>query len=394
MKKKTQSRLIALLLSALLPYSKISGQITLTTLRSEDRNPWDLYVQGFIQTDIMLNFQEIKVKDGFLSHSIEIPQRNNVSSNFSIKQSQIGLGIKEKNKDRHHSLSAYVEIDFYGPNGSTAPRFRQGYVQWNKWLIGQTWSNFSDLDIFPNIFDFVPPNALIFTRRIQVRYTSTVSRKGSLSLSLEDPNTPSITLPADSLEWKKKAVIPNITALYRYGDEKNYIKAGAILSPISYEMKPLPQDNYQTRTIVGWGVMVSGKLFLDKGNIISLQSSFGKGFSTNNSNLNEEKYDAVPDPSDGNLLKTLSMFNIVGIYEHWWTPKWSSVVFVSHSNMGNESFIPKNMTKNFQNIGMNIVFHPHKKVRMGIETNYGRRQNFANESAHAWRIQASTSVKF
>ncbi|QPQ51742.1 hypothetical protein H3Z85_21405 [Chryseobacterium indologenes] len=88
------------------------------------------------------------------------------------------------------------------------------------------------------------------------------------------------------------------------------------------------------------------------------------------------------------------MFNIVGIYEHWWTPKWSSVVFVSHSNMGNESFIPKNMTKNFQNIGMNIVFHPHKKVRMGIETNYGRRQNFANESADAWRIQASTSVKF
>lgn len=394
MKKKAHGSLIALLLSALLPYSKVSAQITLTTIKSEDQNEWDLYVQGFIQTDVMFNFQEIKVKDGFIAHSIEIPQHNAISSHFSIKQSQIGMGIQQKNTKNGQPLSAYVEIDFYGPNGTTAPRFRQGYVQWNKWLLGQTWSNFSDLDIFPNIFDFVPPNALIFTRRIQLRYTTPVSQKGSLSLSLEDPNIPSITLPADSLNWKKRAIIPTITALYRYGDEKNYLKAGAILSPISYEMKQLPEDPYQTKTLWGWGAMISGKLHLNKANIISFQSSFGKGFSTNNSNLNEEKYDAVPDPSHGNLLKTLRMFNIVGIYEHWWNAKWSSVTFASHSNMGEERFIPENMTKSFQNLGLNIVFHPYKKVRMGIETNYGRRENFGNQSAYAWRIQASTSVKF
>ncbi|MBV8328436.1 DcaP family trimeric outer membrane transporter [Chryseobacterium sp.] len=394
MKKKTQTGLIVLFISVLIPHAEISAQITLATIKPEDENEWDLYVQGFIQADMMLNFQETGVKDGFVSHSIEIPQHNVITGNFSIKQSQIGLGIQQKKAKNGKPLSAYIEIDFYGPNGTTAPRFRQGYLQWNQWLLGQTWSNFSDLDIFPNIFDFVPPNAMVFTRRMQVRYTTPVSKKGILSLSMEDPDTPSITLPADSLQWKKKAIIPNFTALYRYGDEKNYIKLGAILSPISYEMKFSPQENYQTQTILGWGAVISGKMYLNKSNIISLQTSFGKGFSTNNSNLNEEKYDAIPDPVNKNLLKTLEMFNIVGIYEHWWTSKWSSVTFISHSRIGEESFIPGNMTKSFQNIGMNIVFQPYKKVRMGIEANYGRRQNFGNQSAHAWRIQASTSVKF
>nr|WP_315035329.1 DcaP family trimeric outer membrane transporter [uncultured Chryseobacterium sp.] len=394
MMKKAHARLIALLIYAIVPNTKASAQISLAKMKTDDQDEWDLYVKGFIQTDFMVDFQQINVKDGFVAHAIEIPQKNGVSSNFSIKQSQIGLGLQQKNAKGSNPLSAYVEIDFYGPNGTTAPRFRQGYIQWNKWLIGQTWSNFSDLDIFPNIFDFVPPNGLIFTRSMQIRYSTPVSRKGSLSLSLEDPNTPSITLPADSLQWKKKAVIPNFIALYRYGDEKNYIKAGAAVSPISYERKQFAKDEYTTQTLLGWGGMVSGKLYLDKANIISFQSSFGKGISTNNSNLNGEKYDAVPDIYNGNSLKTLEMFNIVAIYEHWWNAKWSSVTFMSHSNIGEERFISKNMTKNFQNFGLNIVFHPHKKIRMGIETNYGRRENFGNQSAHAWRIQASTALKF
>ncbi|PKF75617.1 hypothetical protein CW752_03085 [Chryseobacterium sp. PMSZPI] len=375
----------------MISHAKVSAQVTLTSIKTENQTDWDLYAKGFVQTDFMIDFQDMKMKDGFITHSIEIPQHNAVSTNFSIKQSQLGLGIKQKTGT---GLSAYVEVDFYGPNGTTAPRLRHGYIQWNKWLIGQTWGNFSDLEIVPNIFDFVPPNGMIFTRRIQLRYTTPISAKETLSVSMEDPNIPSITLPTDSLNWKKRATIPTFTAMYRYGNDKSYIKAGGILTPISYDTRSRTQDPYKVRTMMGWGAMVSGKLYLDNHNIVSLQSSFGKGFETNNTDLNNEKYDAVPDPHDGNRLKTLQMFNIIGIYEHWWTPKWSSVAFISHSSIGNEDFIVKDMTKNFQHIGMNIAFHPYKKVRTGIETTYGRRQNFANQEAHAWRIQWSTSLSF
>lgn len=389
--KNAYARLITLLVSVLMSPSEIYAQVTLATVKNENHGDWDLYAKGLLQTDFMLDFQEMKVKDGFIAHSIEIPQYNRISSNFSIKQSQIGLGIKQK---KENGLSAYAEVDFFGPNGTTTPRLRHAYMEWNKWLIGQTWSNFSDLEIVPGIFDFVPPNGMMFTRRVQLRYTTPISPKEILSVSLEDPNIPSITLPVDSLKWKKRTAIPTFTAMYRYGNEKNYIKAGGILTPISYDARPSLQDPYNVHTIIGWGALVSGKLYLDDNNTVSLQSSFGKGFETNNSDLNEEKYDAVPDPSDGNRLKTLPMFNIIGIYEHWWSPKWQSVAFISHSSLGNEDFVTQDMTKGFQHIGMNISFHPFKKMRTGIECNYGRRQNFAHQEAQAWRIQWSTAVSF
>ncbi|MET3037641.1 DcaP family trimeric outer membrane transporter [Chryseobacterium sp. NRRL B-14859] len=389
---KTNIRLIALLISAVISHAEVSAQISLTRTKPEGQSIWDLYIKGFIQTDVMIDFQDMKLKDGFAAQSIVIPQHNAISSNFSIKQSQIGVGIEQKNStDR---LSAYIEIDFYGPNGTTAPRFRHGYLQWNKWLLGQTWSNFSDLEIFPNMFDFVPPDGLMFTRRLQLRYSTPLAKKSILSLSLEDPNIPSITLPSDSLNWKKRNLLPTFTALYRYGTEKDYIKAGAVLSPISYDMKYTSQEDYQARTIIGWGMMVSGKIHVTPQTILSLQSSFGKGYATNNSDLNEEKYDAVPNPSRGNALETLRLLNIVGICEHWWAPRWSSVIFYSYSKVGEETFIPKEMTREFRNFGFNIAFQPYKKVRMGIETNYGKKETFENKEAHAWRIQVSTALSF
>lgn len=373
---------------------KSHAQITLTKSKAEDQNEWELYLKGFVQTDYTVDFQDMKSIEGFAAQSIAIPQRNIASSNFSVKQSQIGLGIKQRNPKGDDNFSAYVEVDLYGPNGTTSPRFRQGYIKWKKWIAGQTWSNFSDPDIFPNIFDFIGPDGLLFNRRMQVRYSTKISPKENLSFSLEDPNTPSISLPIDSLNWKKRAVIPTFTAMYRYGDEKDYVKMGALLSPISYDMRYSLDDAYQTKTMIGWGAIISARRYMNDMNSFRFQTSYGSGYATNNSDLNGEKYDAVPNPANRNLLETLPLFNVVGMYEHWWNPEWSSVAYVSYSKVGNKDFVPKDLAKNFQNIGLNLVFQPLKKLRMGVEGNYGRVRNFQDQKAEAWRIQSSIALSF
>lgn len=392
--KKTTKRLMASLSITLLFNIKTHAQITLTKSKAEDQNEWELYLKGFVQTDFTVDFQDMKSIEGFAAQSITVPQRNIASSNFSVKQSQIGLGIKQKNPKGDDNFSAYVEIDLYGPNGTTAPRFRQGYIKWQKWTAGQTWSNFSDPEIYPNIFDFIGPDGLLFNRRMQVRYATKISAKENLSFSLEDPNTPSISLPIDSLNWKKRAVIPTFTAMYRYGDEKNYIKMGALISPISYDMRYSLDDVYQTKTMIGWGAMISARRYINDMNSFRFQTSYGKGYATNNSDLNGEKYDAVPNPANRNLLETLPLFNVVGMYEHWWNPQWSSVAFISYSSVGDKDFVQKDMAKNFQNIGLNVAFQPFKKLKMGVEGNYGRVRNFNDQQAHAWRLQASTALSF
>lgn len=390
MMKKTKESLLTSFVIVCLCNNITQAQITLTG-KDDPSSEWDLYMKGFIQTDAMLDFQEIQSKDGFASTAIAIPQQNSMSSNFSVKQSQIGLGIRQKNSE--DNLSAYVEIDFLGPDGTTAPRFRKGYITWKRFLIGQSWSNFSDVDIFPNIIDFAGPNGTMFIRTVQIRYTTNLSKKEKLTLSLEDPNIVSVTLPESSLDWKIKAVIPTFTAVYRYGNERDYFKTGTLLSPISYEIKTNAQDNYSTYTTFGFGGMVSGRLYTNTFSNLRFQSSYGKGYATNNIVLSRQRYDAVPDLKS-NRLKTLSLLNIVGIYEHWWTAKWSSTVYYSYSQVGKKDIIPEDMVKNFQNTGINLIYQPYAKLRIGAEGNYGNFKNFAHQKAEAFRLQFSTSLKF
>ncbi|WP_129041415.1 hypothetical protein [Chryseobacterium sp. CH21] len=59
---------------------------------------WSAYLKGFVQTDVMLNFQEIGAKDGIVAPSIALPQHNSMSSYFSVRQSQMGLGLKQTDK--------------------------------------------------------------------------------------------------------------------------------------------------------------------------------------------------------------------------------------------------------------------------------------------------------
>lgn len=391
MMKNRFKRLVASLFVVALCNCGIQAQTDITDAKNEKPNKdWTVYVKGFVQADVMLDFQDIDVKDGFISPSIVIPQNNVFNSNFSVRQSQFGIGIIHP----ADGLGAYFEIDFMGPNGTTAPRFRHGYIKWKKFTVGQTWSNLVDMDLFPNLLDFIGPDGSVFIRRSQIRYETSVSRLGILSVSIEDPNTPSIILPSDSLNWKKRTKIPMATAIYRYGDEKNYIKFGGLVTPISYDMKTKVAESYSTKTIWGFAGIVSGRVSIDDSNNFRFQSTFGKGYATNTNALNNEKYDAVPNPQNNNILETLSLINIVAIYEHWWTPKWSSVLYINHSELGNNDFAPRNYSQRFQNAGLNLVYNPNKKLRVGAEGTYGTNRNFAENNGRAFRLQFSTSLSF
>ena len=136
-------------------------------------NQWIFGVKGFVQVDYMFDTQEIGSKDGFLASTIVTPQHNSNSSYFSVRQSQLGMEVKK----RDDKFSAYIEIDMFGSNGTTAPRLRKAYITYDKWLLGQDWSTFSDLGIWPNIFDFSGPNAPMSVRQLQLRYTTNLAKK-------------------------------------------------------------------------------------------------------------------------------------------------------------------------------------------------------------------------
>ena len=94
-----------------------------------------------------------------------------------------------------HKTRAYLEFDLFGGGMSNLGNqastnthgvtLRQAYVTWDKWLAGQTWSNFQDVAALPDAVDFVGvTDGTTFVRQAQVRYTS-----GPFSVALENPQT-------------------------------------------------------------------------------------------------------------------------------------------------------------------------------------------------------------
>ncbi len=368
--------------------SKANAQITIANTDSDSSGrKWSAYVKGFVRADAMLDFQQVGARDGIVAPSIVLPRHNSMSSYFSVRQSQIGLGFKQTDKNGNSPVSAYVEIDFYGANGTTAPRLRHGYIQWKKWIIGQTWSNFDDDEIFPNIFDFNGANGVMFTRSIQVRYSEKLSDQEIISFSLEDPAKVSMIIPSSHPEWKKKSLIPVATGMYRYGNTRDYFKIGGTLSPVDYENQ---EDGY---TKIGFGGIVSFRKYVTKLDDFRFQVSYGKGIARNNIVLSGEGYDAVFNP-ERNTAEPLSLFNILGIFEHWWSPKWSTVAYYSYSQVGSNPAVVKTLMKRFQNAAVNIIYHPYKNLRMGIEGDYAKTENFEGMKGDACRLQFSTSFSF
>lgn len=363
------------------------AQITIADTEPDSTGrKWSVYLQGFLQTDMMLDFQEMGSKDGIVAPSIVIPQRNSRSGYISIKQSQIGLGLKQIESNGDSPASVYAEIDFYGPDGTTNPRLRHAYVKWKKWLIGQTWSNFSDVEIFPNIFDFNGANGAMFLRSVQLRYTEQLSDQQVLSFSLEDPGTVSMTIPDSHPEWKRKNMMPVLTASYCHGT-KDYIKIAGVLSSVDYE------NSDESHTKLGFGGVLSLRKYINSNTNIRLQTSFGKGYARNNIVLSGEGYDAVFDPQR-NRAETLSLFNILGIWEHWWAPQWSSVAYYSYSQVGSNPVPGNGLMKRFQNAAINIIYQAGKNLRLDVEGNYARTQNAEGIKGDAFRLQFTTSYSF
>ena len=368
----------------------INAQDTIVNSSLKKVPNWSLDYEGFIQADVIIDNKKLSYIDGYLPNYIESNQVD-YNTYFTMRQSQFGVGIT----NNETGIRGFVQIDFIGPNNSNNVRLRKLFITYKNWLIGQDWSTLNDLDTWPNLLDFNGPNAALYARRMQIRYTKVITEKKQYSFSLEDPNIPSITLPDTELNWKKKTLFPNVIGAYKYGS-KNYIRGAAILSPISYQKAVAPfSETYKTSTLLGYGVHATSVLYINKLSNFKLVAATGKGVATNIITFWEEGYDAVPDPRNLNKINTLPVLTSVAAYEHWWNQKWSSVAFYSYSKIGKEEYMPEGMLKKVQHFGINTIFQPTSYFKTGFDFTYGfvDKYQISNKLESA-RLQLSTVYSF
>ena len=106
----------------------------------------------------------------------------------SVRQSR--LGVKSLTPTRFGDLKTTFEFELFGVGadaGQTTFRLRHAWGELGKFGAGQTWSAFMDIDVFPNSIEYWGPNAMVFYRNIQARYTPWSDGDSRFAITLEKP---------------------------------------------------------------------------------------------------------------------------------------------------------------------------------------------------------------
>src|SRR5262249_22864955 len=130
-----------------------------------------LRIDGSARTDFIYDPRTSVLTDSFVVSAIPIPSVSG-PANFitSIRGSRFSSDFRIPLGEQRIART-FIQLDFFGANGATAPRLRHFYAQLDNLLVGQTFTNFMDPDAFADSLDTQGANAAVSVRIPQARYS-------------------------------------------------------------------------------------------------------------------------------------------------------------------------------------------------------------------------------
>ncbi|HEY6143263.1 MAG TPA: DcaP family trimeric outer membrane transporter [Flavobacterium sp.] len=306
---------------------------------------------------------------------------------FYMSVRQTTFGVKNYIETPMGQVKTHFEFDLFGMGkeaGNTAFRLKHAYAELGKFGVGQTNSLFTDTDVYPNIVEFMGPNALPFLRNVQVRYTPIMNANHAFAIAIERPGA-----TADQGEYgtgfvyanildnvKPRFSAPDFTAEYRYSDKWGYLELAGILRSLKWE--DLNADQYNlSGSAIGWGLSLSSRLKLGKSVIYHGAFTIGAGIQNYMNDAEADvgikrQYDNINAPIKG---VTIPMVGIVNYFDINWSQKFSSAIGYSILNNKTTEGQLSTAYKTGQYASVNLMYSPVKNCILGPELQWGMRQN-------------------
>jgi len=183
--------------------------------KASSANELSIDVCGFAQADAIYDFKRVDPDWEATLRVSAIPVQSGEygnDGNFTLSVRQSRPGIKGNYGD---DISFKLEGELVGmgsDQGQTTFRLRHAWATYQNFGMGQTWSNFMDIDLFPNTIDYWGPTGMVFYRNQQARYTFPIG-EDEFSVSLEDPGT---ALTAGRFRDAGDCDVPNAPTDYEY----------------------------------------------------------------------------------------------------------------------------------------------------------------------------------
>ena len=398
MKAIIPTRLCAAILVA---HAGIAGAATLeeriTILEERVGTPAEGNTQiefgGFIKADTMISkYSDGEIAGGSVGRDFMVPSTipvggdaSSAEVDFSAKQSRFWL--KSATMTSAGLVKGHIEIDFQTNDigderisNSYAPRIRQAYLSWDKWLFGQTWSTFFNVSALPETLDFVGSSGTIFERQPQIRYTH-----GGLMLSLENPST---TLYGGTQNPYDDNAMPDIVARYNVTGDWGNMSLSAMGRELAYQdtIGGVDQDESE----YGYGVSFAGRLMLGERDDIRFQANYGNAMGRYFV-LNAFRAGQIEANGD---IELIDAWSAVLALRHHWSERWRSNFAVSLSEADNPDTVAATTNKTVETAHANLIWQVAKPLSLGGELIYGSREQENGDDGDLKRVQFTAKYAF
>lgn len=354
-----------------------------------------LQIGGQIWLDGIYSNGEMTNRGGFQPSAISY-DANATTDNTLFNVGQSKLFIKSQTPSEYGILKTRFEFDLFQSDGDPDLHITHLWAEIGAWGVGQTFSGFMDINAFPNIIDYWGPNAMVFARQPQVRYSMAVSTIGQLMFTLErsdsDLANPNF-LNENPPDYQEKNDFGDITASYLHELENGYFKVATIARSIGFESSVLDDS------VLGWGINLTGNYALDTQNTLKFLAATGKGIGRY---VNDTCCTLYADQTGGydaglnekNELEAIGITAGFLYLDHAWSNDYTSSVGVSYVNVDPLSTqFSRALSTSFYS-SANVIWNPTPSSRVGAELMYGKVESIGGESDNDVRLQLSAGLRY
>jgi hypothetical protein len=318
---------------------------------------------------------------------------------FGVRQTR--FGAKAEVPTDYGQLKTKFEFEMFGTGadaGQTTIRLRHAVGDLGNFRVGQTWSPFMDIDVFPNSVEYWGPNGMAFFRNVQVAWMP-VQGDSRVTVALERPGaSPDTGIYADRNELtdvRARFPAPDVSAEGRYGGKWGYVELSGILRYMRWDdMNPDAVD--LDGHAVGWGAHVSSNLKLDPV-VLRMSALYGAGIQNY---MNDAPADIGVEMNPGDPRrpiegKALPILGLVAFADINWDKSCSTAVGWSYVWIDNSDGQAPDAFHAGHYALINFLWKPVPDGMLGPEFQFGRRENNSDGfDVNDFRIQFSAKYNF
>ena len=357
---------------------------------------------GNVRVGVVDSLDPIGSSDRFVAGLIpvgDLGDSNVFNEGFVISAKRSRLNWDMRLDSSVGQFRAFVEGDFAGQSGdSDVLRLRHAYGQYNRFLLGQTWSTLMDTAAIPEDVDFEGLNAQLNVRQPELRFTKGLGLGGPFVFAFEDPS-PQISGGTGISRF------PDTVARTTKQGEWGHLQLGGILRnivgvPINDEGNELRD---QSASAFGWGLTFSGNIAVkkwDRRDNFKFQLNFGDGLGRYINDLSTSgDFDAVFDEEFE--LHTLDVLAFYVAYQHWWKRNplglfkaVRSTFVYGYVGVEDLEILAPSFYRSTRRASANFLWSPISEIDLGIEFLWGSRENQDRQDATAKQLQFVATFRF